>query len=326
MSDPLLDVVGLRVEFHTDLGVVRAVDGLSFHLDEGDALGLVGESGCGKSVTALSLLRLVPSPPGRYRDGVIRYRGLDLLTAEDRELRRVRGLEVGFVFQEPGAALDPVFRIGDQVAEGMRVHLGLGRAEARARAIGLLEQLGFEDAARRADDFPHQLSGGMQQRAMLAIALACDPSLIIADEPTTALDVTLQAQILALLGRIRRERGTSLLLISHDLDVVAGVVDRVVVMYAGRAVEQASASTLFHGARHPYTRALLACRPRLAGSGDRRLPAIPGAPPAPGERMDGCPFHPRCEHAVDRCRAEVPAERPAGEDHVVACHRWEELV
>ncbi len=325
MAEPLLAVRGLRIQFDSPGGPARAVDGVDFQVDEGEAVGLVGESGSGKSATALALLRLVPEPPGRYVDGEVRLRGTDLLTLSERQLRPVRGGEIGLVFQEPAAALDPVFSVLDQVAEGIRAHARLTRREARDRAVELLARVGFADAERRGRDYPHQLSGGMRQRAMIAIALSGDPALVVADEPTTALDVTLQAQILNLLARIRRERGVSLLLVSHDLDVVASVVDRVLVMYAGRLVETAPASALLGGARHPYTRGLLAGRPRLEGEVPERLPAIPGRPPDPRDLPDGCRFHPRCEHVVDRCRADVPPLREAGIGHRVACHRFEEI-
>ncbi len=325
VTDPLLSVRDLRILFDTDAGEERAVDGVSFDIRAGEAVGLVGESGCGKSVTALSLLRLVPEPPGRYADGSIQLRGRDLLGASERELRSIRGGEIGLVFQEPAAALDPVFTIGDQVAEGVRAHAPLTRREARARAVELLDSVGLEDLPPRARDYPHQLSGGMRQRAMIAVALAGDPALVVADEPTTALDVTLQAQILGLLERIRRERGTALLLVSHDLDVVASRVDRVLVMYAGRVVEEAPADRLFQRAAHPYTRGLLASRPRLSAGRGGRLPAIPGRPPDPAAHPPGCRFHPRCESAVDRCRTELPELRAAGESGRAACHRLEEL-
>ena len=325
VTDPLLSVRDLRILFDTDAGQALAVDGLSFDVHAGEAVGLVGESGCGKSVTALSLLRLVPEPPGRYAGGSILLRGQDLLGATERELRSVRGGEIGLVFQEPAAALDPVFTIGDQVAEGVRAHAPVTRREARSRAVELLDSVGLEDAARRARDYPHQLSGGMRQRAMIAVALAGDPALVVADEPTTALDVTLVAQILGLLETIRHERGTALLLVSHDLDVVASRVDRVLVMYAGRLVEEAPADQLFQRAAHPYTRGLLASRPRLSAGRGGRLPTIPGRPPDPAAHPPGCRFHPRCEHAIDRCRTEVPELRPGGESGRAACHRLGEL-
>lgn len=325
MTEPLLAVRDLRIHFETPEGPVRAVDGVDLRVDGGEAVGVVGESGSGKSALALSLLRLVPEPPGVYAGGEVRLRGRDLLGLTERELRAVRGGEIGLVFQEPASALDPVFSILDQVAEGIRAHADVSRREARDRSVDLLTRVGFADAAQRGRDYPHQLSGGMRQRAMVAIALSGDPALVVADEPTTALDVTLQAQILGLLDRIREERGTSLLLISHDLDVVASVVDRVLVMYAGQLVETAPASGIFGGARHPYTRGLLSCRPRLDGDVPARLPAIPGRPPDPLDLPSGCRFHPRCEHAIDRCRAEVPELRVAAEDHRAACHRFEEL-
>ncbi len=325
MDEPLLSVRDLRIQFDTDGGPAVAVDGVSFRIHRGEAVGLVGESGSGKSVTALALLRLLPEPPARVTGGEVLLDGLDLLAADERELRKARGGRIGLVFQEPAAALDPVFTIGDQVAEGIRAHHTISRAEARARAVELLGSVGLDDPAERARDYPHQLSGGMRQRAMIAVALAGDPALVVADEPTTALDVTLQAQILGLLDRIRRERGTALLLVSHDLDVVAGVVDRVLVMYAGRLVEELPAARLLDGARHPYTRGLLACRPRLTATRGERLTTIPGRPADPRDLPAGCRFHPRCAHAIDRCRDEIPRLRSSSAGGRAACHRFEEL-
>jgi len=324
-DEPLLQIEGLRVQFETEHGRVPAVDGLTLDIGPGEAVGLVGESGCGKSVAALALLRLLPTPPARVAGGRVVFRGRDVLAMDRRALRALRGGDVAMVFQEPMTALNPVFRVGDQVAEAVRAHQDVSRAEARTRAARLLGDVGIPDPEARARDYPHEFSGGMRQRAMLAMALAGDPALLVADEPTTALDVTVQAQILDLLGTIRRERGTSLLLISHDLGVVADVVDRVVVMYAGRDVEQAPAAALFAEPGHPYTRALLQSRPWLGGMEKTRLPSIPGAVPTGVERPAGCPFHPRCEHAVERCREEPPAVRDAGPGRRAACHRLEEL-
>ncbi len=327
---PLLQFDGLRVVFDTDGGPVPAVDGLDLAVGAGEAVGLVGESGCGKSVAALAALRLLPEPPARVAGGRVVVAGRDVAGLSGAGLRRLRGGDVAMVFQEPMTALNPVFRIGAQIAEAVRAHRDAGRAAARAEAERLLGDVGIPDPAARARDYPHEFSGGMRQRAMLAMALAGDPALLIADEPTTALDVTVQAQILALLATLRRERGMALLLISHDLGVVAEVVDRVAVMYAGRCVEQAPSGALFATPRHPYTRALLRSRPSVAGEGagrrgGARLASIPGAVPTGPARPPGCAFHPRCAHAVERCREELPALRPAGERQHAACHRLEEL-
>ena len=324
MSD-LLQVDELRVVFRTRDGLVRAVDGLSFGIGEGEAVGLVGESGCGKSVTSLSLLRLVESPPGEYLGGTITWRGRDLLRLDERALRRVRGREIAMIFQDPVGSLNPVLTVGDQIAEVAGQLRGLSRREAWNEAVQALRQVGIEGAEERARDYPHQLSGGMCQRVAIAAATVGHPQLLVADEPTTALDLTTQARILALLDSLRRERGMALLLVSHDLDVVADVVSRVVVMYAGRAVEVLDASGLFENGRHPYTRGLLASRPRMSGERPRRLAAIPGA--AADREMDAssCAFHPRCEFAEPRCRAERPQLRDAGPAHRVACHRFEEI-
>jgi oligopeptide/dipeptide ABC transporter ATP-binding protein len=315
---PLLAVDDLHVRFHTDDGVVRAVNGLSFEVAAGEALGVVGESGCGKSATALALLRLVDVPPGEYAGGAIRWKGRDLLPLPERAVRALRGREIGMVFQEPVGSLNPVVTVGAQVAETVREATGCGRKQAWARAVELMTRAGVPDAAQRARDHAHQLSGGLCQRVMIAAALAGEPDLLVADEPTTALDVTTQARILGLLDDLRREQGMALLLISHDLGVVAEVVDRVLVMYAGSAVEVAPTAELFGSPQHPYTRALLACRPRLDGVRGQPLAQIPGMvadlPPA------GCPFRPRCPSAVDRCAVEEPPLRELTPGHRVACH------
>jgi oligopeptide/dipeptide ABC transporter ATP-binding protein len=314
----LLEVRDLRTWFHTDEGVVRAVDGVSFDLAAGSTLGLVGESGCGKSVTALSILRLIASPPGRIEGGEILFRGRDLVTLPDRELRRVRGNEIAMVFQEPMTSLNPVFSCGEQVAEVLRVHRGAGRREAREQAVELLRLVGIPAPEQRVDEYPHQLSGGMRQRVMIAMALACRPALLIADEPTTALDVTIQAQILELLARLQRDLGMAVLLITHDLGVVAEVAEHVAVMYAGQVVERCPVREAFHDPRHPYTLGLLACVPHL-GAHRGRLHVIPGAVPDPAAHPAGCRFHPRCGFATERCRAEQPALAPAAAGHEVRC-------
>ena len=312
----------LRVHFETDTGPVCAVDGVSFEIREREAVGLVGESGSGKSVAAFSLLGLIPGG-GRVTCGRVQFRGRALAAMSPRELRSMRGGQIGVVFQEPAAALDPVFRIGDQIAETIRQHRKVSRGQAWRLAAEGLARVGVPDAAARARDYPHELSGGLRQRAMIAVALAGEPSLLVADEPTTALDVTVQAQILDLFAQIRREQQTALLLISHDLDVVAQVVDRVLVMVSGRVVESAPCRALFDHAYHPYTRGLLRSRPSLDGRPGERLPVIAGVPG--GKVEQGCCFHPRCEHVQDRCRSEAPVLRVAGPEHQVACLRVEEI-
>jgi len=309
-AGPLLEVTNLRTVFRTDRGVVEAVRGVSLSLDAGRTLGLVGESGCGKSVTAMSLTRLLREPPAEILTGSsIRFRGEELLEASARRLREIRGAGIGMIFQEPMTSLNPVLRIGEQVAETIREHEGGGRRAIRARVIELLGRVGLPEPERRYRAYPHQLSGGMRQRVMIAIALACGPDLLIADEPTTALDVTIQAQILDLLAELRDELGMALLLISHDLAVVAQVADRVAVMYAGRIVEEGAVPELFRAPGHPYTQGLLRALPRL----DTRpgpLAAISGRVPEPYEQFAGCPFAPRCPDVMARCRTEDPPPFP----------------
>ncbi len=323
MSDTLLEVRDLRTEFRTEAGLVAAVDGVSLDVAAGETLAVVGESGSGKSVTALSILRLV-APPGRIVRGAVRFRGRDLLGLPEREMRRVRGREISMIFQEPMTSLNPVHTCGDQVAEVLELHEGLGRAAARARAVALLEQVGIPDPAARARDYPHQLSGGQRQRVMIAMALACRPALLIADEPTTALDVTIQAQILELLDRLRRELGMAVLLITHDLGVVAESADRMAVLYAGQVVEAGDVAAVFTSPRHPYTAGLLASRP-VAGVARERLSAIPGGVPDPLAFPAGCRFHPRCPLAQDRCRREPPALVAEGGGRAARCWRSDEL-
>ena len=308
MTEPLLRVRDLKTYFVTDrgAGTARAVDGVSFDLHPGETLGIVGESGCGKTVTSLSILRLIPEPPGHIRPGsYIEFEGRNLLTLAPKELRAIRGNRVAMIFQEPMTSLNPVLTIGDQVAEAAIVHQRLSRRAARARAIEMLQQVGIPDPGARVDDYPHQLSGGMRQRVMIAMALICHPQILIADEPTTALDVTIQAQILELLARLQQQLGMAVLLITHDLGVVAGTADRVVVMYAGQVVETAPTPELFARPRHPYTEGLMASIPRL----DRprqRLHSIPGSVPAATAWPAGCRFHPRCPFAWEKCRTEEP--------------------
>ncbi len=322
---PLLRVRDLKTYFVTEhgSGTARAVDGVSFDVRPGETLGIVGESGCGKTVTSLSILRLIPEPPGHIRPGsFIEFEGRNILTLEPKELRAVRGNQIAMIFQEPMTSLNPVFTVGDQIAEAAIVHQHLSRAAARRRAIEMLQLVGIPDPEERVDHYPHQMSGGMRQRVMIAMALVCHPKLLIADEPTTALDVTIQAQILELLERLQAELGMAVMLITHDLGVVAGTADRVVVMYAGQVVEQASTVELFARPLHPYTEGLLASVPRLdapqQGRARGRLHSIPGQVPAATAWPDGCRFHPRCPYAWDRCRAEEPPLLESGA-HTARC-------
>jgi oligopeptide transport system ATP-binding protein len=320
-AEPVLEVKNLKTHFFTREGVVRAVDGVSFTVGRGEAVGIVGESGCGKSVTSLSIMRLVPYP-GRIVDGqIILYRdgqALDLVRFSEDEMREIRGNLVSMVFQDPMTSLNPVLTVGFQVAEPLQVHLGLSPVEARRRAVELLRRVGIPDAERRIDDYPHQFSGGMRQRVMVAMALACNPRLLIADEPTTALDVTIQAQILDLIARLNRELGTAVILITHDLGVVAELCHRVVVMYAGRIVEAADADSLFSDPKHPYTVGLMGSVPRLGPTVKERLRPIRGLPPNLLNPPTGCRFRPRCPHATAQCAEDPPVFR-VGPDHEVAC-------
>ena len=319
MSSPLLVVENLRIGFSTESGLFTAVDGVDLTLDRGEALGLVGESGSGKSVTALSLLRLIPTPPAKLLGGTAHFDGESLLDASLDRIRRIRGGRIGMIFQDPMTSLNPMMSIGAQVAESARLHRGDGRREAWERAVAALAEVGIPDPSIRAKDYPHQFSGGMRQRAMIAMAIVCEPDLLIADEPTTALDVTVQAEILDLLQGLRERRGMALLLITHDLGVVAEVCDDVAVMYAGKIVEQAPASRLFGSPQHPYTIGLLESTPDLDAPAGAPFRPIPGAPPRPGEIIGGCPFHPRCPVALPVCATEAPAVVRVGEADV-RCH------
>ncbi len=315
---PLLAVEGLTVGFDTEQGERRVVEEVSFTVGAGETVGLVGESGCGKSVTAMSIMRLLASPPSRALAGRILFEGADLLLLKPGAMRALRGDRIGMVFQEPMTSLNPVLSIGFQIQEVLRLHRGVTRAEARRQAVEMLRFVGIGAPERRLAQYPHQLSGGLRQRVMIAIALVCRPQLLIADEPTTALDVTIQAQILDLLRRLKREMGMALLLITHDLGVVAEMCDQVVVMYAGRIVERAPAAALFHRPRHPYTAGLLSAMPRLAPKGGK-LPTIPGTVPPPGKRGQGCSFAERCPRVLARCRTERPDLALVGESHRAAC-------
>ncbi|WP_135446924.1 MULTISPECIES: ABC transporter ATP-binding protein [Tabrizicola] len=324
---PVLDVRGLKTVFRTRGGEIHAVNDVSFQLRRGELLGVVGESGSGKSVTMMSLIRLLPSPPADIRKGEVLLNGRDLLKMSPEALREVRGARVGFVFQDPMTSLNPVFTVGDQIMEPLREHLGMTKEMAERRAVELLELVGIPDARKRLKSYPHQFSGGMRQRVMIAIALACDPDVLIADEPTTALDVTIQAQILELVKDLRQKLGMAIIWITHDLGVIAGIADRVMVMYGGQVVEQAPVGELFANPQHPYTRALLQTIPRINGPRETRLKVIEGQPPILSAPLAACPFRARCEYRHDACDRMNPARRPVdgrpvGQGHDVACH-WQ---
>jgi len=326
---PILDIADLRTWFFTRDGVVRAVDGVSFHVIPGETLAIVGESGCGKSVTALSVLRLIPSPPGRVVSGAIRFAGRDLLSLTEAEMREVRGNEISMIFQEPMTSLNPVLTIGRQIAETLTLHQGLDHKAALAKAADMLRLVHIPEAERRIGEYPHQLSGGMRQRVMIAMALACNPKLLIADEPTTALDVTIQAQILDLMRELKEKINAAIVLITHDLGVVAEMAQRVVVMYAGRKAEEAPVAALFRRPLHPYTKGLLASVPRLGASlhVDRapRLAEIPGTVPSLREPIPGCPFETRCAFATGICQREMPAFEEKEPGHFAACFHSDRL-
>jgi peptide/nickel transport system ATP-binding protein len=323
MSDrPLLEIENLQTHFRTPDGINRAVDGVSFHVRAGETLAVVGESGCGKSVTAMSILRLIPEPPGKIA-GSIRFQGKDLLTLSDREMRDIRGNEISMIFQEPMTSLNPVLSVGRQIGETLRLHQGMSKAQAEERAVEMLRLVGIPEPGRRVREYPHQLSGGMRQRVMIAIALACNPKLLIADEPTTALDVTIQAQILELMRDLKHRVGAAIVLITHDLGVVAEVAERVVVMYAGRKVEEAAIGPLFRNPKHPYTQGLLGSMPKLGSSltgQETRLQEIPGLVPSLKKKLEGCVFASRCPHTTDLCRSVAPALEEKAVGHVAACH------
>jgi peptide/nickel transport system ATP-binding protein len=326
-QDIVLDVKNLQTVFFTNSGLFRAVDDVSFNVRRGETLAIVGESGCGKSVTALSIMRLVPDPPGRVVGGSVMLEGTDLLGLGEAEMRKVRGNRISMIFQEPMTSLNPVMRIGDQITEAVRLHRPISAKEAWKQAVDMLRLVRIPEPERRAQEYPHQLSGGMRQRAMIAMALACRPALLIADEPTTALDVTIQAQILALIVDLQTRLGTGLILITHDLGVVAQTAQRVIVMYAGRKVEEATVEALFENPRHPYTRGLMASMPAVIGldaNNDAQLTEIPGMVPSLTNLPAGCAFAPRCRLAVERCRAEYPPLQNFN-GHLAACWRAGEL-
>src|SRR6476660_3361078 len=318
----LLEVENRQTHVRTPGGINRAVEGVSFHVNEGETLAIVGESGCGKSVTSMSLMRLIPEPPGRIA-GSIRFAGRDLLQLSDREMRAIRGNDISMIFQEPMTSLNPVLTVGRQIGETLRLHQGLDKEAAEARAIEMLTLVGIPEPARRVREYPHQLSGGMRQRVMIAIALACNPKLLIADEPTTALDVTIQAQILKLMLDLKRRVGAAIILITHDLGVVAEVAERVMVMYAGRKVEEAPVAKLFGSPRHPYTQGLLGAVPKLGSSvtgEETRLAEIPGLVPSLKTRIEGCVFASRCPLVTDLCRKVAPPLEIKAAGHTAACH------
>jgi len=319
MANHILEVKDLRTRFHIAEGTVHAVNGVSFHLNEGQTIAVVGESGCGKSVTMMSILHLLATPPAEISNGQVLYRGQNLLQISESEMERLRGSEIAMIFQDPMTSLNPVLTIGRQLTEPLRVHLGMNQQTARKRSIELLEHVGISDAARRLNDYPHQFSGGMRQRVMIAMALACSPVILIADEPTTALDVTIQAQIVELVQRLRAELSMAVIWITHDLGVVAEIAERVLVMYAGYIVEEAVVDDLYEDPRHPYTMALLAALPRIDRRRDRRLHSIPGAPPNLLVEPKGCPFAARCELVIDHCRAEMPPLIQVEQNHNAAC-------
>jgi oligopeptide transport system ATP-binding protein len=316
---PLLEVRNLETHFHTQDGVVKAVNGVSFHVNRGETLGIVGESGCGKSVTSLSVMRLIPSPPGRIAGGQILFDGEDLLRLSEQEMRAIRGNRIAMIFQDPMTSLNPVLTVGRQITESLELHLKLSKREASNRAAELLHMVGIPSAAKRLDNYPHQFSGGMRQRVMIAMALSCNPELLIADEPTTALDVTIQAQILELINRLREELETAVIMITHDLGVVAGMTDRVTVMYAGRVVEEGPTREIFANPRMPYTIGLLRSIPRLDEERGRKLNPIRGLPPSLVNLPQICPFSPRCDYVQERCLTVQPDLRAVDHDHRAAC-------
>ena len=318
MSNQLLNVQNLKTYFSTEDGVVPAVDGVSFTINEGETLGIVGESGCGKSVTALSILRLIPQPPGEIVEGNVFLRDVDLLTLNESQMRGIRGNEISMIFQEPMTSLNPVFKVGDQISEAIRLHQGLDKSGARQKSIEALYAVGIPSPESRVNDYPHQMSGGMRQRVMIAMAIACNPSLLIADEPSTALDVTIQAQILDLMRKLQEDLGMSILLITHDLGVVAEMAHDVAVMYAGLIIESADVMQIFEHPLHPYTQGLLNSIPKLVGE-TQRLVTIDGVVPDPMHLPPGCRFEPRCKYAVEQCKHEIPEPEYLEPEHMVRC-------
>ena len=321
----LLEVKDLRTEFHTQDGVVHAVNGVTFHVDEGETLGLVGESGCGKSVSVLSVMRLIPQPPGKIPAGQVMFQGRDLLKVDDEEIRSVRGNKIAMVFQDPMTSLNPVLTINTQISESLELHLGMTKEQARKRSVELLKMVGVAEAEGRIDDYPHQFSGGMRQRVMIAMALSCSPQLLIADEPTTALDVTIQAQIIDIVKRLKRELGMAIIWITHDLGIIAGIADRINVMYAGFVIESASNKEMFANPLHPYTLGLLGSIPRLDALLKSKLTPIEGLPPDLIEMPKGCPFYDRCHYRTEKCANENPMLELGAVRHWVACWNWQDV-
>lgn len=319
MDGRLIDIRGLKTHFMTDDGLVPALDGVTFHIDKGETLGVVGESGCGKSVTALSIMRLIPQPPGKIVAGEVTFAGEDLLAKNEAEMQKIRGNDISMIFQEPMTSLNPVFTVGDQIGEAIELHQKVSKKIAAQKAVEMLRLVGIPTPEKRAHEYPHQLSGGMRQRVMIAMALSCNPKLLIADEPTTALDVTIQAQILELMKKLKRETGTAIMLITHDLGVVAEMCERVIVMYAGKIVEQADVRPLFHNPLHPYTEGLLRSIPSINREKER-LYVIEGMVPNPVRMPAGCRFHPRCPYAMDVCREREPFLTDVG-GRLVSCWR-----
>ncbi len=315
----LLEIKGLKTRFFTEDGVVHAVNGISYDLEEGGTLGIVGESGCGKSVSVLSVMRLIPEPPGKIVGGEVFFEGRDMLKMDPEDVRKVRGNRIAMVFQDPMTSLNPVLTIGRQIDEALELHMGMDKRQARQRTVELLEMVGIPEAANRADDYPHQFSGGMRQRVMIAMALSCNPRILIADEPTTALDVTIQAQIIELVKRLRDDIGMAIIWITHDLGVVAGLAEELIVMYAGYIVERANVKDVYADPRHPYTIGLLGSLPRLDEIRKRRLFSMRGLPPDLIDLKPGCPFAPRCDYVIDRCWEETPPLEPVTIGHEIAC-------
>ncbi|MEN6482137.1 MAG: ABC transporter ATP-binding protein [Anaerolineaceae bacterium] len=318
MTD-LLNVQGLETQFQTREGIVHAVNGVSFHLKEGETLGIVGESGCGKSVTVMSMLRLIPSPPGKVVAGKAFYQGKDLLKMPDDEIRHIRGAQISMVFQDPMTSFNPVLTIGRQVAEPLEIHMGVSQKQSADRVAEMLEMVGIPKPKDRLKDYPHQFSGGMRQRVMIAMALICTPQILIADEPTTALDVTIQAQIIELVKRLRDELGMAIIWITHDLGIIAGLANRVAVMYAGLIIEEAEVKSLYANPEHPYTLGLLKSLPRVDEDQSQRLASIDGLPPVLMNKPIGCPFAPRCTYVIEKCLVENPPLMPVGPEHNAAC-------
>ena len=324
--EPLIKIDNLKTRFHTEDGIVKAVNGISYAMDPGEVLGVVGESGCGKSVHALSIMRLIQIPPGEIESGEIWFDGQDLLKLNDREIRQIRGRDIAMVFQDPMSSLNPVYTVGLQIMEAIMLHKDMNKKEARERAAELLSLVGIPEAKKRLDNYPHQFSGGMRQRAMIAMALSCDPKLLIADEPTTALDVTIQAQIIDLVVKLQEELGMAVMWITHDLGIIAEMVHKINVMYAGFIIERGNAMDIFKRTRHPYTMGLLGSLPRIDEAPGTKLTSIPGLPPDLVNLPEGCPFYARCTYREEHCKQERPLlETTESNEHLVACWRWQEI-